>query len=156
MRQLSREKHGHYSLNSKKKKSKLIKTTHKLTVPKIFSLINNASETVEFFSEVFEEINKCRFRDKLYFDMLEVQEVTPDAIMYLIAVMNNTRRVRTLQIICEGISPKSNQARETIEKVGFYEFVKPLKKIVESKDPDSTGSNIYTCYIITIRKIIIS
>ncbi len=135
MRQLSRQKRERYS-NPSGKTPKHKGSPYFLRVPDDFSILNNASETIKFFSDVFEMINVCSIQDSIFFDMENTKNVTPDAIMYLIAVINNTRRVRTLKISCKGNIPLSPSARKLIESVGFYNYVKPLRTFAEPKDSE--------------------
>lgn len=98
-----------------------------LSAPAHLSLISNKEETLSFFEESIRATKECRTRQTIYFDLENVETITPDAIMYLIALVNNVKRVRTLRITCEGNLPRSKEAREMIEKAGFYQHVNSLR-----------------------------
>lgn len=137
MRQLTRKKNNHYSIpNGKVKTLKNKKEPYALEVPKIFSLSENSNETVKFFDKVFDVIKKCEKGNKLFFNLSSVERVTPDAIMYLIAVVNNAKIVQAFRIQCSGSLPRNDEARQLIEKVGFFDYVKVNGKIPKTKDPD--------------------
>lgn len=137
MRKLMRKKKNHYSLpNGKEKKKKNRDKPYYLNVPTAFSLSDNINETVSFFKTVFDNIKKCKKGNKLFFDLSKVEIVTPDAIMYLIAVINNSKQLRVLNISCGGNVPDNIEARLMLEKVGFYDYVKAKESIKPTKDSD--------------------
>lgn len=137
MRQLHRRKYNHYSLP--KGKVKIVrkrKVPYVLEVPKFFSLSNNIDETVDFFDGVFDIIKKCEKGNTLFFNLSNVEKVTPDAIMYLIAVICNAKLLNALRIHCSGNMPTNNEARDVFEKAGFYNFVKANSRIEKAKDTE--------------------
>ena len=108
------------------------RTEHKtnrivLTAPAHLSLIGNKEETLSFFEESIRATKECKMRQTIYFDLANVVTITPDAIMYIIALVNNVKRVRTLRITCEGNMPRDKHARELIERAGFYQHVSSLR-----------------------------
>ena len=94
-----------------------------LRAPMHFSLVNNKEETLEYFNHALSAIENCTPRQEVFFDLKAVSLITPDAIMYLIALVNNCKRCRTTQTICRGNLPDNPNARSYIEKSGFYSFV---------------------------------
>lgn len=91
--------------------------------PKEMSLFDATGITLDFFEDVIEKIRKCSLRYTLYFDLSQVEYITPDAVMYLIAIINNTRRVRALSIHCQGNMPTNTAAKAVFEDAGFFKFV---------------------------------
>lgn len=136
MRRLSRQKKKHYSMPDKKRKVKTKKAPFRVILPENFSLSQNSSETINFFSGMIEIIKKSEKKARLFFDLSNVRSATPDAIMYFIALINNVRRMRILDIECSGNMPVAEQPRNVFEKVGFYNYVEPARFITMTKDPD--------------------
>lgn len=97
-----------------------------LRVPEIFSLFSGTSQTVAFFEEVINTFSMCRSQKKVFFDFSGVQVITVDAVMYIIALMKNTRRVYNAHIECSGNLPQAKEARKVIEEVGFYDYLMPV------------------------------
>ena len=98
---------------------------HLLQAPECLDIFNDTENALAFFSSVLSSIGKCHFKDTLYFDLSKVEVITPDAIMYIIAIIKNARRIRILNIDCVGNMPASEEARETIKQSGFFSFVSP-------------------------------
>jgi len=121
---------------------------HKVVSPGHLSLVDNSEETAFFFKMVFEAISKCKKGQSIFFDLSSVTTVTVDAIMYLIAVINNSRVIKQLDIICRGNVPTNMQASAMFEDVGFYNYVRRINsskkrnkkddriKIVNGKEAD--------------------
>ena len=96
---------------------------YRLKAPTHLSLLDNREETLQFFEKALNAIRQCRIRQSIYFDLKNVSKITPDAIMYIIALVNNVHRVRTYSIRCEGNLPDNEEARTIIERSGFYSHV---------------------------------
>ena len=94
-----------------------------LRAPKVLSVFEDTENTVSFFSSVLDTVQRCTFKSTLYFDLSMVEEITPDAIMYLISLIKNLRRIRTLQVKCMGNFPKNKEAKKMIIESGFYDFM---------------------------------
>lgn len=103
--------------------------TYLLKAPKNLSIFDATQDAVEYFDAVMHAVKSCKVGDSLYFDLSEVEVISPDAIMYLIAIIRNTRRIRALKIKCVGNVPEADSAREIIEKSGFLLFVSPSSKL---------------------------
>lgn len=134
MRQLSRRKRHHYSLPQKEHKIKKKGIPHIVIAPETFSLVDNTTETVEFFSQVFDAIYECEKNAHIFFNLSHIKYVTADAIMYFIALINNVKRLRALAIKCSGNMPNEKEARMIFEKVGFYDYVNKARFLKEAKD----------------------
>lgn len=107
---------------------------YRLKAPRNLSVFYATRDTVEYFSEVMEVIKNCKIGDSIFFDLSEVEEINPDALMYIIAIIRNTRRIRGLKIKCMGNVPQNSGAREIIEKSGFLTFVSSTSKLQYQAD----------------------
>ena len=136
MRKLSRRKKNHYKNPSKCSYKKGKNKRFMLEAPKVLCIKEDNEAAMEFFSLVFETIKKCQKGESLFFDLSKIEIVSPAAIMYLIAVINNTRRIKMLNIKCSGNVPVNNIARKQFESVGFYNYVNITKRFAETKDPE--------------------
>ena len=106
-----------------------------LTAPRIFSLVSDQSETLLFFENAFSKIKDCQVRQKIFFNLYGVEVVTVDAVMYLIALIKNMKRINAFKVICQGNMPRNAEARMTLERVGFFEYVhSDVRKSVFSGD----------------------
>lgn len=111
---------GNYSYYSSKK--------HILCVPKNLSLNTNEEETIHFFEKALEVGKKCSVNHQIYFDLQNVENITADAVMYIIAFINNFKRLKILNIHIAGNLPINDSARLFLEDVGFYSYVSGLKR----------------------------
>lgn len=107
-----------------------------LSVPRAFSLSESTEETVRFFKEVTDKVSKIKLNGSLFFDLHNVEIVTVDAIMYLIAIVRNMKRINAFRINCSGNMPRNSKARDIIETSGFYKYLVPvtMKKSIDSTD----------------------
>ena len=99
-------------------------SNYQLPAPKIFSLMNNLEETLQYFNKVSNVIKKSDSNTTLYFDLSAIEDASPDAFMYIIALLNNNRRIQTLGISCAGNEPVAEGPRDTLNKAGFFRYVK--------------------------------
>ena len=58
-------------------------------VPRNFSLIDNTEETMAFFMGFVELLQKGKYKTKFYINSHDVEYVTVDALIYLIAILQN-------------------------------------------------------------------
>lgn len=97
---------------------------HFVTAPHELGLIGDyRDQTLTFYKEVLHVILSCTVREHVYFNFENITKITNDAIMYIIALINNVQRVKAYQIEIAGNMPKDTDAREVIEKSGFYRYV---------------------------------
>ena len=60
--------------------------------PRQFSLINNGDEMLEFFSSIIElirQITQTKNKRKIFIDISKVEDLTIDAVIYLIVIIRN-------------------------------------------------------------------
>lgn len=96
---------------------------HILHSPPVLSVFGETDGTLKYFDQVIAASLKCCIGDEIFFDLSDVEIITPDAIMYLIAVIKNLRRIRMLKIRCSGNTPRNVNALKMIEQCGFFDFV---------------------------------
>lgn len=113
---------------------KICNNVVKLTAPINLSLIKSKDDTLNFFRTAIHATRVCNEYQSIYFDLKAVELITPDAIMYLIAIINNVKRVQSRHITVLGNLPQNKVAREVIEKSGFYSYVNGPK----NKDTSTT------------------
>lgn len=104
--------------------------------PVNFSIRDNTEETVKYFSFIHDSVAKCRPRDEIFFDFSQVEHLTADAIMYIIALLNNDKKLNTFNIRCSGNTPATEEARKTMEECGFYQYVKSRRFVNRSTTDD--------------------
>lgn len=105
----------------------------KIDAPTVLNLFNETEKTLSFFSDVVNKISQCGYEGCLYFNLSAVEFISPDAIMYLIAIISNNKRIRSFRIQCKGNVPKNNTARQMFYDTGFFDFVNSKGKAPERK-----------------------
>lgn len=109
--------------NTKYYENKTIKT-----VPENFSFLTNPEETIDFFAGIIEEIQKRKFREEFFFDSSNVKNVSVDALIYLIAIMQNIKVNREMQYTFKGNLPECEDAKKIYRESGFMDYVKSKAK----------------------------
>jgi hypothetical protein len=110
-----------------------------IEAPSNFSIFENRSGTLAFFDKIINILEKPTKENRnlnLYIDTKNVNTVTIDALMYLIAMMKNIslvyHRNSQYNLIFAGDLPVEPSARFLFEECGFMDFVesinKPIKK----------------------------
>lgn len=85
-----------------------------------------------------------KLKSELFFNLSNITCVSVDAVMYLIALIKNTKLLRIMSINCSGNIPQDASARRIIETCGFYKYVSPqynVNKINNSNISISSGTN---------------
>lgn len=90
----------------------------RLTAPAVFSLSLNGVETAEYFGKVEEYF---KFDQATFIDLADVTRISPDAIMYLLSLMEVYSQQTTLRV--QGNRPKEARPRHLLEESGFFSFV---------------------------------
>lgn len=106
----------------------VVATPKRYITPKVFSLINNANETIEYFNELSEGILKKFPRRQFLIDSSDVESVTVDALIYLIAIMENMKLNKTMQYRFSGNWPQCKQAEIVYKDSGFVDYVQSKSK----------------------------
>lgn len=88
------------------------------SAPKVFSLINNTNEVLNYFAEA-ERI--MRNGDNIVLDISEVTELTPDTIALLVASVKDPDF--THESVARGNAPKNQYLQKLFLESGFYDHV---------------------------------
>ncbi len=128
MKALSKKKKGKRYITHGCNKASDLSKKHVLCAPKNLSLNYNEEETIKFFEKALEIGKKCSVNHCIYFDLQNVENITADAVMYIIAFINNFKRLTILNIQIAGNLPINDSARLFLEDVGFYSYVGGLKR----------------------------
>jgi len=95
--------------------------SNRVIIPTNFSLIENPYETIQCF-ETMEAKLRLKIETPLNLDFYEVENLSIDAIMYLIAFTQNKAKQGNQRSI-KGNYPKNKQAKTDMISSGFLDFV---------------------------------
>lgn len=104
-------------------------------VPQVFSFVMNAEETMSFFEEFMEVIRGSAPCTQLYIESKDVEFVTVDALIYLLATMDNMMKYKKYSY--SGSFPNNKDARKVYMDSGFTKFV-TTPKVLNKSLPRST------------------
>ena len=94
------------------------------TAPSNFSFIDSPGETIEFFNGIISFItNRLNYGKNLYIDISCIKNLTIDALMYLLAIVNNMNGKIRNKFSISGNAPKKPAIRKLFNESGFYSFV---------------------------------
>lgn len=97
---------------------------YEYTAPLNFSLINNPIETTDFFSRIISiSINKRNYKKRIFIDVSRITTLTIDALMYLLAIINNMKVHFKKNLSISGNAPEDSKVRKLFSESGFYQFV---------------------------------
>lgn len=106
-----------------------------LKPPKAFSLVCNPEETMVFFANFANEINRGQKGSTFLVDSRDVESVTVDALIYLIAILQNDVVNTKQNYLFAGNYPLNAEARQVYIESGFNDYVdSKMKKLPESND----------------------
>lgn len=126
-RKSKRKKTSSKAQFSRKHKISVKKQRETILVPEQFSLTKNVDAMQKFFMKIQDVIDKNK---KIFFDLSKVKVITPDAILYILSIMENLTIKRDY---CEfsGNAPKDPKCRELFIESGFYNYVTSRLRIPE-------------------------
>lgn len=135
-------------------------------IPTKFSIIKNPQETISFFNDIIIMIENIRKESKnkrrVYWfniDMEDINEITGDALMYLLTVIRNTRGREKLPINWIGNFPKSEEIKEFLQVSGYLDYMKTdkrnLKKTNEKIQIRTGKTYVYNDGNVDIRKEVV-
>lgn len=113
--------------------------THKFqfSAPLNFSFIDNPNETNSFFNKIIDFIsNKRSFGKKIFIDISKIQNLTIDALMYLLAIVNNMNDSFNNKYSFSGNAPMDGKIKKMFAESGFYNFVR-----YQGREPIASNSN---------------
>lgn len=149
-----------YSLHQRKNKTlKEIQFDNKkkrFSAPEIFSFIENPTQTIEFFDKILSYLSIMRNNKKeIFFDISNIQRLTIDALMYLIAIVNNISENYKLKYSFSGNFPKNEKVMKLLKESGFLNYVKTNKPIINKKVNENIQiRNGYNSNTDTVKSII--
>lgn len=92
-------------------------------IPDYFSLLDNTKETLQYFKLIHESIVEATVRDIIYFNLANVKSASPDAFMYIVAILHNDPKIKAFKIRCHGNEPLALEPRKTLRMAGFFQYV---------------------------------
>ena len=105
-----------------------------ISVPNQFSLINNPETTINFFDELIGLIYN-KVKQRVYINMKNVETITVDALIYLLAVIKNMRAEGIVyKNPIEGNYPENKEAYNIFVKSGFLDYMNNGLEKIDSKD----------------------
>lgn len=113
---------------NRRKKHSRKKHIELLILPEYFSLTNNTEETMSFIMKLSQKINKAVCGSHIFIDSHKVKLVTVEALIYLIASIQNNLLCSRKKILCTGNYPKDKEARKIYLESGFNDYVRSRVK----------------------------
>ena len=96
--------------------------------PKNFSLISNTEETMRFFMHFAKELEKKESGKVFFVDSSEVELVTADALIYVIAILENEQLNKLMKYSFSGNYPVNEEAKKIYAESGFNDYVNSKMK----------------------------
>ena len=110
---------------------------YEFKVPLDFSFLTNPEETISFFNEMILLIRKKeKMQFTIYIDIAGVKHLTIDALMYLLAIINNMRNIFKRKVSIMGNSPLDSEINRLFKESGFFNYVKTNSVVPISKNSD--------------------
>jgi hypothetical protein len=92
--------------------------------PLNFSFVNNYDETSVFFKELINSIIKQdKIQKHIFIDISKIQELTVDALIYLLAIVTNRKEVYKGKTHIAGNIPLRPRIKKRFVDSGFYNYV---------------------------------
>jgi anti-sigma regulatory factor (Ser/Thr protein kinase) len=110
------------------KKNKQIR----IKAPENFSLINNAEETLNFFTAVNSLIKE---KENIFFDLSTIGDITTDAILYILSSIEYSRK-KYHDVHISGNEPSDNKCKEILRSSGFFRYVYSTGEPKLKSDPN--------------------
>lgn len=115
---------------NRKKKSYKKDNLIKIRAPKDFSVINNSKETIEYFNKIINIMNSKRVNLRIFLDMIYIENLTIDAIMYTIAIIKNYKYKNVFKYSFCGNTPREVNSRVLFNESGFFKYVNSSNSIL--------------------------
>ncbi len=94
------------------------------TAPACFSFVENTEETNKYFCNLVDFINNSNnFGKRIYIDILNVDILTIDALMYLLAVVNGANNIYSDKYFFCGNVPSNAKIKKMFYDSGFFNYV---------------------------------
>ncbi|WP_313583318.1 ATP-binding protein [Lacrimispora sp.] len=98
--------------------------------PSDFSFIQNTQETISYFMDILEQMERKRQKQMFFLDVAEVTSVTTDALVYIIALLYNLKRNLLMNYSFKGNLPKEKAAEKVFLESGFLNYVKTKRAVM--------------------------
>ncbi len=96
---------------------------YEFCAPQNFSFMKNPKETIDFFYKVISFISSdSNYGKHLFFDISRIQNLSIDALMYLLAIIKNLRS-HYRKYTFSGNEPQNEKIRKMFKESGFYNYV---------------------------------
>lgn len=105
---------------------------YRAVAPSVFSFINNIEETALMFGDLIEAMKSSPYKKRFFFDSSDVENITTDVLVYIIAVIRNMKCNKTKQYTFAGNLPIDMEARKIFEESGLYKYVQTKSGILPS------------------------
>lgn len=106
--------------------------------PLTFSFTKNADETTQFFRQLMNFItNRHNFGKSIYIDISKITVLTIDALMYLLAIVNNLNTNFYNKYSFSGNLPQNEYVRKLFVESGFFKYVKRQGMIPLAQNKDN-------------------
>ena len=135
--------------NIKKSPKKVPNRTFK--VPQNFSIVDNPEITISFLNEIIKSVEgirnlqkqrKSNFIRTFLIDMSLTENITSDALMYLLTIIQNTRGEKLLPIDWIGNFPKKVEVREYLKRSGYLKFMRTASENIHQVDDNIFSNNV--------------
>lgn len=106
-----------------------------VTPPKVFSLADNPEETMSFFMGFAKEIEFREHGTVFFIDSKDVESASADALIFLIAILQNESFNKHLNYSFAGNYPRSAEANRIYAESGFNDYVvSKMRRLPDSTD----------------------
>lgn len=105
--------------------------------PDVFSFVLNPDATNAFFTKIISFITRREnFGRSLFIDISKIEKLTIDALMYLLAIVNNLNAKFQNKYSFSGNAPNKPEVKKMFSESGFYHFVRyqGVEPITRNKD----------------------
>lgn len=109
----------------KKPKKKVKCLLYPLSMPRIMSLTENSEQTIDYFNKIIATVNRTIPKNykAILIDATEVEVITIDSLMYLLAIVISLKNVKGNVNEFRGNLPKNENAKKIFKESGFLNFV---------------------------------
>lgn len=109
----------------------------------VFSFIHNADETSSFFDNLISFIvDKRNYGKTIFIDISKITTLTNDALMYLLAIVNNLNNRYRSRYNFSGNNPEDSAVRAQFDESGFFKYVQRKRPVMMRQN----SSNIQIIY----------
>ena len=108
--------------------NQIIHDVHSITIkcqaPQNFSIMDNTEETIGFFNYILYQMNRTNKKVIFFLDLSDIQKIDTDALMYLIALMNDLHSNILKKYSFKGTFPEDKSVHRILTESGFLDYVK--------------------------------